>query len=91
MAPRFKDALQARRYMSRYRPATLTLFLTERRPLDVSAASVLVDDLWGRPRLRPELADLLTLEATRHQPGPPYRQALLMFRTRDYGPGEDGP
>jgi 4-amino-4-deoxy-L-arabinose transferase-like glycosyltransferase len=90
MAPRFRDAFQVRRYVSRYRPATLTLFLTERRPRDVRAALVLVDDLWGQPRLRPELADLLTLEAARYQPGPQYRQALLMFRIKDNGAVQGG-
>lgn len=83
MAPRFRDAAQLRRYVARYRPATVTLFLTERRPADVRAALVLVDDLWNQPRLRPELGDLLTLEEWQVRPGAPHRQALLMFRIRN--------
>jgi 4-amino-4-deoxy-L-arabinose transferase-like glycosyltransferase len=83
MAPRFRDVAQLRRYVARYQPTTLTLFVTERRLADARAALVLVDNLWHQPRLRPELKDLLVLETAQTKPGPPHRQALLMFRIQD--------
>jgi 4-amino-4-deoxy-L-arabinose transferase-like glycosyltransferase len=90
MAPRFRDVPQLRRYLSRYQPATLTLFLTERREADVRAATILVQDLWRQPLLRPELSDELTLETAQFRPGPRHRQALLMFRIHDRGAGGNG-
>ena len=86
----FKSSLPLPCYLSLYQPKVLTLFVTEREPGDVRAAHLLVEDLWGRPRLRAELSDLLKLEvaevrvSAEEQNGPrsgvPSKQALLMFQ-----------
>jgi hypothetical protein len=80
MAPRFRDEEQLRRYLAHYRPATLTLFVTERDPEDVATARRLVQDLWSSPRVWPELSKLLVLERAELRAGQTPRQALLMFR-----------
>lgn len=80
MAPRFQDQAQLRRYLNQYRPATLTLFVTEREPGDVATAGRLVEDLWRRPRLRSELSDVLALEMTELKASRTPRQGLLIFR-----------
>jgi hypothetical protein len=93
MAPRFRDAAQLGRYVERYRPDTLTLFITERLPEDVAMAKRLVRDLWGRPRVRPEVAGQLELAASEQRTVDTgvrgkssrverERQALLIFRIR---------
>ncbi len=80
MAPRFQDVGQLRRYLARYRPGTLTLFVTEREPEDVAVAHRLVDGLWSRPRLHPSVAGVLRLEVAEHGVTDEARQALLIFR-----------
>ncbi len=92
IAPRFRDPGQLRRFLRKFRPATLTLFVTERVLADIQVADLLVEDLWTRPRLKPELADTLVLETAEHrQTGEaggtevvarPPREALLIFRVR---------
>jgi hypothetical protein len=89
MAPRFRDAAQLRRYLARYRPATLTLFVTEREPADVAAARLLVKNLWDQPAVRPELVDALELETADLHAARAPRQAVLMFRVRPMG-GHNG-
>jgi hypothetical protein len=79
MAPRFQDQGQFRRYLARYRPGTLTLFITEREPEDVAVAHRLVENLWSQPRLDPSLADVLQLEVSEHGTTDGARQALLIF------------
>jgi len=79
MAPRFRDAAQLRRYVAHYRPATLTLFVSEREPGDVATAQRLVQNLWSGPRARPELSELLVLDRAELRVGRSPRQALLMF------------
>jgi hypothetical protein len=92
MAPRFRDTGQLRRYLAHFHPATLTLFVTEREPGDERSARLLVQDMWTKPRLRPDLAPLLELQwyvrNDREDRGPgkrigrPPSQVLLMFRVR---------
>jgi hypothetical protein len=89
MAPRFQDARQLRRYLARYQPATLTLFVTEREPGDVATALKLVKDLWGTTQVRAELSDVLDLESTERRATGSVRQALLMFRIRQAKRPED--
>lgn len=82
MAPRFRDAAQLRRYLARYRPAALTLFVTAREPQDVATAQRLVENLWTQPQLRPELADVLELEGSDARASSASREARLVFRVR---------
>ena len=90
IAPRFRDAAQLRRYLARYRPATLTLFvryphLAQPEPEDVTTAGRLVENLWTQPKLRPELTDVLELDAADVRATRASREALLMFRVRPRG------
>jgi hypothetical protein len=53
--------IELRRYLACFRPATLTLFVTEREPEDVATARRLVENLWTQPDVRLELAKPWTL------------------------------
>ena len=71
-------------------PATLTLFvryphLAQREPEDVTTAGRLVENLWTQPKLRPELTDVLELDAADVRATRASREALLMFRVRPRG------
>jgi hypothetical protein len=82
MAPWFRDAAQLRRYLARYRPASLTLFVTEREPGDVNTACRLVDHVWSAPSVKADLRDALELEKSDRRTSRYPRQALLIFRVR---------
>jgi len=81
--------IELRRYLACFRPATLTLFVTEREPEDVATARRLVENLWTQPDVRPELAEALDLETANLHAAHAPRQAVLMFRVRPIG-GHDG-
>jgi hypothetical protein len=85
MAPRFRDAAQLRRFLARYRPQSLTLFVIERERGDVETAGRLVDDLWSRPVVKPGLRDTLELEKADLRTLRRPRQALLMFQVHGVG------
>jgi hypothetical protein len=87
MAPRFQDAAQLRRFLARYRPESLVLFVTEREAGDVAYAQRLVEHLWTRPSLREEERGVLELRQFRLRRTHFPRQALLVMRVRQPGHG----